>query len=326
MSIIIIFSRGVITLKRVLLIFIGTLIIGGLVGCSVTQKASNSNELQVTEETKEESSTTNKEQITEMTQPNKPTTDMEFVDISGTFYTTSGDTANVKLLSRNKWEVSYSTLEGDVNATFETNWENSGQEKQSKTPMKKSDEYSGFHVLVTYVNESDIEIIMEDGDPTHKMVFTKQKPKENETYEVVLQGDLSSFAGQFSSDYFNKQIVDSGFTLGGYAPDDYYNNRTTVFPTLSANGYWDGITSHGNYEIKASDMPQKTNGYFEVRVHGTNPVTNYGELTFFLVPPNVSGPDGTLSKDRRVFQVLFDGKLRLLEYQKEDWWKEYQSQ
>lgn len=316
MSIIIIFSRGVITLKRVLLIFIGTLIIGGLVGCSVTQKASNSNELQVTEETKEESSTTNKEQIT----------DMEFVDISGTFYTTSGDTANVKLLSRNKWEVSYSTLEGDVNATFETNWENSDQEKQSKTPMKKSDEYSGFHVLVTYVNESDIEIIMEDGDPTHKMVFTKQKPKENETYEVVLQGDLSSFAGQFSSDYFNKQIVDSGFTLGGYAPDDYYNNRTTVFPTLSANGYWDGITSHGNYEIKASDMPQKTNGYFEVRVHGTNPVTNYGELTFFLVPPNVSGPDGTLSKDRRVFQVLFDGKLRLLEYQKEDWWKEYQSQ
>lgn len=316
MSIIIIFSRGVITLKRVLLIFIGTLIIGCLVGCSVTQKASNNNELQVTEETKEESSTTNKEQIT----------DMEFVDISGTFYTTSGDTANVKLLSRNKWEVSYSTLEGDVNATFETNWENSGQEKQSKTPMKKSDEYSGFHVLVTYVNESDIEIIMEDGDPTHKMVFTKQKPKENETYEVVLQGDLSSFAGQFSSDYFNKQIVDSGFTLGGYAPDDYYNNRTTVFPTLSANGYWDGITSHGNYEIKASDMPQKTNGYFEVRVHGTNPVTNYGELTFFLVPPNVSGPDGTLSKDRRVFQVLFDGKLCLLEYQKEDWWKEYQSQ
>ncbi|MDT2795241.1 hypothetical protein P7H53_10880 [Enterococcus thailandicus] len=261
-----------------------------------------------------------------MTQPNKPAADMAYIDISGTFYTTSGDTARVKLLSKNKWEIFYSTLEGEVNATFETNWEISGQEKQSKTPMEKSDEYSGFHVLVTYVNESDIEIIMEDGDPTHKMVFTKQKPKENENYEIVLQGDLSPFAGQFSSDYFNKKIVDSGFTLGGYAPDDYYNNRTTVFPTLSANGYWDGITSHGNYEIKASDMPQKTNGYFEVRVHGTNPVTNYGELAFFLVPPNVSGPDGTLSKDRRVFQVLFDGKLRLLEYQKEDWWKEYQSQ
>ncbi len=52
MSIIIIFSRGVITLKKVSLIFIGTLIVG-LVGCSATQKASNNNELQVTEETQE---------------------------------------------------------------------------------------------------------------------------------------------------------------------------------------------------------------------------------------------------------------------------------
>ncbi|MGM0124456.1 hypothetical protein IGI37_001834 [Enterococcus sp. AZ194] len=70
-------------------------------------------------------------------------------------------------------------------------------------------------------------------------------------------------------------------------------------------------------------MPKKVAGYFEVHVYGTNLGANDGELTFFLVPPKVTGPDGTISDDRRVFQELYDGKLHLNEYQKVEWWKEY---
>ncbi|MFD2388007.1 hypothetical protein [Enterococcus rivorum] len=67
-------------------------------------------------------------------------------------------------------------------------------------------------------------------------------------------------------------------------------------------------------------------GYFEVRVHGTNSGANNAVLTFFLVPPNVSGLDGTTSNDKRVFQALANGETQLMEYQKEKWWTEYQSQ
>lgn len=192
--------------------------------------------------------------------------------------------------------------------------------------MKKSDGYSGFDVIIEYLSASDIKIMMEDGCSAHDMTFTKQKPKEVEIYEVVLQGNLSAFVGQFSTDAFNKTIAESGFTYGLYSPEDYYNNRTSVFPTITEHGYWNGITSHGNYEIQNSDMPKKVEGYYEVHVYGTNSGANNGEIKFFLVPPKVKGPDETVSDDRRVFQVNADGEPHLMEYQKEEWWKEYQSQ
>lgn len=47
-------------------------------------------------------------------------------------------------------------------------------------------------------------------------------------------------------------------------------------------------------------------------------------ITCYLVPPKVSAFDGTLSDKRRVFQVYADGTAHLQEYQKEEWWKEYQ--
>lgn len=305
-------------MKKISFLFIGTLVILGLSGCSTTQKVNNKNkpiENQVTKKVKTNNSTTN-----------STSTETEIIDLSGIYYSTSGDTASIKSLDKNEWEISYSTLDGDVAATFNTKWENIGQIQQSKTPMKKSDKNSEFDIFIEYDNPSDIQITMEDRNPSHTMIFTKQKPKEtkNEKYDVVLQGDLSLFSGQFSNDNFNKQIADSGFTLGGYSPDDYYNNRTTVFPMLTENGYWNGITSHGNYEVVTSDMPQKIDGYFKVNLHGTNAGANNGEVTFFLVPPNVSGPDGTTSDERRVFQVFIDGETRLNEYQKENWWKEYQ--
>lgn len=305
-------------MKKTSFLFIGAVLILGLSGCSTTKEVNKKNkpvENHVTKKVKKNNSTTI-----------STSTESEIIDLSGTFYSATGDTANIKSLGKNKWEISYSTLDGDVTATFETKWESTGQTQKSKTPMKKSDKNSEFDVFIEYTNPSDIQITMEDGNPAHTMNFTKQKPKENknEKYDVVLQGDLSLFSGQFSNDKFNKQIADSGFTLGGYSPDDYYNNRTTVFPMLTANGYWNGFTSHGNYEVIASDMPKKVDGYFEVHVHGTNTGANNGEITFFLVPPNVSGPDGTTSDDRRVFQELMGGETRLNEYQKEDWWKEYQ--
>ncbi|MBP2100394.1 hypothetical protein [Enterococcus rivorum] len=257
---------------------------------------------------------------------NEAQKETEIIDLSGTYYSISSDTAIIKLLQGNKWEISYSTLDGDVSATFEPKWETLDKIKKSNTPMQKSDEYSEFNMLIEYTDESDIEITMEDGNPTHTMIFSKQKPKENEQYEVVLQGDLSPFAGQLSTNEFNKTIADSRFTLGGYSPDDYYNNRTTVFPAITENGYWNGMTSHGNFEVIASDLPKKVDGYFEVRVHGTNSGANNAVLTFFLVPPNVSGLDGTTSNDKRVFQALANGETQLMEYQKEKWWTEYQSQ
>lgn len=295
--------------------------ISNVTGCSVAKNGSSKstqNETQVTEDTQTENSRTIKHNEAQIKD------ESEIIDLSGIFYTASGDTANIELLSKNKWKITYSTSDGDVIATFETKWGNSGKIKQSKTPMNKSDNYSGFNVLIEYVDASDIKIIMDDGNAAHEMVFTSQKPKENEKYEVVLKGDLSPFTGQFSNNEFNKQIADSGFTLGGYSPDDYYSNKTTVFSSITENGYWNGIASHGSYEVIASDMPKKVDGYFEVRVHGTNAGANNGEITFFLVPPNVSGPDGTLSDNRRVFQVYANGEALLKEYQKEEWWKEYQ--
>lgn len=282
-------------------------------GCSSNEKKETkvTKETQTTKYTVKESTeqTTNKES--------------ETIDLSGTFYTESGDTGEIKSLDKNKWEISYCTSDGEVTGIFETKWKSSGQAQQSKTPMEKSDGYSGFEVVVEFVSDSDIKITMTDGNVAHEMVFTSQKPKEDEIYSVILRGDLSPFAGQFSNDNFNKKIVESGFTYGGYTPEDYYNNRTTVFPTITENGYWNGITSHGNYEVKASDLPKKVGGYYEVHVYGTNPGANNGELTFFLVPPEVKGPDGTLSDDKRVFQQSADGQVYPLEYQKENWWEAY---
>ncbi len=246
------------------------------------------------------------------------------ISLVGIFYSSSGETADIQSVGENKWEITYSTSDGNVTGDFKTKWQKVGKLYKSTSLMEKSDGYSGFKVSVEYETPENIAITMSDGNVSHQMVFTKEKPATNAKYTAVLKGDLSAFEGQFSDDTFNKTITDSGFTYGGYSPEDYYNNQTTVFPAIRENGYWNGITSHGNFEVKSSDLPKQVNGYYEVHVYGANSGANNATLTFFLVPPKVKGPDGTVSDEKRVFQKDADGKPHLLEYQEPQWWKKYQ--
>ncbi|MDR3190618.1 MAG: DUF6287 domain-containing protein [Lactobacillaceae bacterium] len=241
-------------------------------------------------------------------------------NMAGKYYTTSGDIATLKKTD-DHWIIYYSTPDGNETATFKTKWVKTNKHVQSKTPMDKSDGYSGFNVIVDYFKPTKIEITMTDGDVDHEMVFTKQKQT---SYDVVLQGDLTPFMGQFSDDDFNKTVAQSGFTYGGYEPEDFYNNMTTLFPTIKKHGFWSGGI-HANFEIKASDMPTKIDGYYKVNVYGTNSVANNAEQTFYLVPPKVKGPDGKISNEKRVFEKYADGEKHQLIYQKANWWKKYQS-
>lgn len=247
------------------------------------------------------------------------------IDISGQFYSENGDLAQVNQIGQNQWQMKYNTTDGEVIATFKTKWKQINANSTSTTSMRKSDGSDGFMISVTYVNSTNITIKMSDGIEQHQMIFTKEKPQVTNQYDAVLDGDLSSFAGQFSNDKFNQVIADSGFTYGGYTPEDYFNNRTTVFPNISETGYWNGIASHGNYQLKSEDPPQKIDGYYKVNVYGVNTGANGAKLTFFLVPPAVKGPDGTTSSDKRVFEVYADGQPHLLEYQQPNWWEEYQN-
>ena len=248
------------------------------------------------------------------------------INLAGNYYTVLGEIATVKQLKNNSWEIDYSTSDSDISANFETDWKPSGETSLSKTVMQRSDDYSGFNIDIKYVSASDITITITDENSDYEKIFSTQKPEAILTYEVVLDGDLTPFVGQFSTDEFNQTIVDSGFTYGGYSPEDYYNNQTTVFAAITANGYWNGITSNGNYEVKESDLPVKVDGYYEVHVYGTNSDANDEELVFNLVPPNAKGPDGKVSSERRVFQVMEDGTLNLLTYQKDNWWGSYQAE
>ncbi|WP_213087399.1 DUF6287 domain-containing protein [Streptococcus pacificus] len=271
---------------------------------------------------KNQKATSKESQTTQVKSSDKSKT----IDLSGTFYATSGESATLKSLNENKWEIAYSTLDGDVSAIFETKWEKSDEMSKSETPMTKSDGYLGFTIIVEYKSKTDIKITMTDGNPSHQMVFTKKEPSELENYDLVLQGDLTPFEGHFSTDAFNRIVADSGFTYGGYTPDDYFNDRTTVFPTIKKDGYWNGILSHGNFAISPSNLPTKKDGYYVVHLYGTNTGANNAEMTLLLVPPKIKGPDGIVSQERRAFMEGVDGSLNLLEYLEKDWWKAYQTQ
>ena len=110
---------------------------------------------------------------------------------------------------------------------------------------------------------------------------------------------------------------------GGYTPEDYYNNRTSIFPALTNTGYWNGGASHGSFEVDPSDLPQKISDYYKVTVHGVNGGANGASLIFYLVPPNVEGPTGVVNSERTVFQEVESG-YRQLEYQRENWWENYE--
>jgi len=293
--------------QRMLVWVIGALV---LAGCQSNVKTSSSNESQ----TNESSVTTSETVVSTSELKVEDAAETKAIDIAGKVYASSGDIATISNVSANKWCIQYSTSDGTAEASFATDWQETQVGFTSETAMEKADGYSSFTITIQYVSASDMTIKMSDGVISHEMTFTKQKPAGNATYDVVLQGDLTPFEGTFSTDSFNQSIADSGFTLGGYDPEDYYQNRTTVFPAITKNGYWNGIASHGEFAIDSSDLPKKVNQYYEMHLYGTNPGANNATLTFYLVPPKVKGPDGITSDDRRVFFVVHSGKSTLLKY------------
>ena len=92
---------------------------------------------------------------------------------------------------------------------------------------------------------------------SHSTVFDKKSvsstKKDTATsddtgYRQIIKGDLSSFEGQYSDDKLEKAIEDSGFTLYAYRPEDYYQNNTTVFPSIQKNAK----TNETNYRQACS--------------------------------------------------------------------------
>jgi hypothetical protein len=245
-----------------------------------------------------------------------------------TFYDeSSGLSATISQVNELELNIEYKTTEGTTSASFTPDWEEIETGFRSITPMYKQDGNTDFTIEIDYDNLTDeFRIEMEDGTPQHEMNFSSIKSKiaDENNFDAVLNGNLESFAGQFSTETFNKEIAESDFTLGGYSAEDYYNNATSVFPSITKDSYWNGMTSHGLYQIKSNDLPKKVNGYYVVNFYGVNNGANDGILTFYLVPPQEKAPDTTVSNKKRVYEKLVNGTLRELVYQKDDWWKDYQ--
>ncbi len=171
---------------------------------------------------------------------------------------------------------------------------------------------------------------------SHSTVFDKKSvsstKKDTATsddtgYRQIIKGDLSSFEGQYSDDKLEKAIEDLGFTLYAYRPEDYYQNNTTVFPSIQKNAktndewtYWSG-SMHAQYKLDPDKLPQKKNDYYEVYFVGANSAAIEGQkMSLILVPPLVKAPDGTSSDDRRIFYGTNAG-ASYRQYHVE-WWQE----
>lgn len=250
----------------------------------------------------------------------------EGIDLTGSYSGADGGEAEIKQESVDKWVIAYTTSEGDVEGKFATDWQVSGNGYYSKTSMEKSDGYVEFEIAIQYNSPKDISLTMTDGVSSHDMTFSigQVESASKIAEDAILSGDLSEFSGQLTTDSFNQQIADSGFTLGGYEPEDYYQNSTTVFPSISEDSYWNGITSHGLYELDTNDLSEKVADYYEVHFYGSNPGANGGQVDFYLVPANVTGPDDSVSSSKRVFLLTTDGETHYMPYLKVNWWETYQ--
>ena len=128
---------------------------------------------------------------------------------------------------------------------------------------------------------------------------------------------LITFAGQYSNDDLEKAIIESGFSLYGYEPQDYYSNSTTVFPQISEDGsFWSG-SMRALYEAYSAD---KIDSYYKVDYIGKNAIVENQVLTLYLVPENVSGPDGSISNEKRIFTPLYGGGYDVNRPYHENWW------
>lgn len=253
----------------------------------------------------------------------------KILDISGSYYTLDGDTATIKK-NGDKWRISYETSEGSIFADFQLDWQSDGDDRKSETKMRKSDGNDDFSIKIVVKNwQKDPTpltlVTMTDGDSNHELSYANQKDyftKNAIKNDSILQGDLTAFEGTYSSDYLEQTIADSGFTLYGYNPSDYYDNKTTVFPSLSQIdgqwSFWSGAT-HAQFKLNTDKKPKQVNGYYEAYFVGVNNMAIPGqEITLTLIPANIIGPDGIKSKEKRILY----GQTYFRSYQ-ENWWENY---
>lgn len=254
-------------------------------------------------------------------------------DISGDYYDNRGEKAQVSKISDNNWTISYPTFEGIATANFLTNWRKIDNVNKSITEMKKSDGYSGFTIEIQITSSNEKSIKMTDGNSSHELNFSSQKTKEESSignkYDSILNGDLETFEGEYSNDSVEKAIADSGFTLFGYKPEDYFKNITSVFQRISKGtkidkdwAYWNGAM-HANYQLNQNKLPKKINDYYEVYFLGANTVAiENKEFILTLVPPNMKGPYGSRSEEKRLFYGV-NNQIIVREYH-DKWWEAYQ--
>ena len=252
------------------------------------------------------------------------------IDLSGEYVSSARDKAKIQKDGKS-WKIDYQTDDGAVSATFSTDFKVEGANKVSTSQMKKSDGNTDFTItarIFKYKSDKDplITVTMSDKDPDHEMVFANRKDffKSTNPDDAVLDGDLTTFSGSYSNESIEKQIADSGFKLYGYSPEDYYNHRTTVFPSIYSDqdkgwSFWSGA-SNVQFVLNKDKKPKKAGSTYQVYFvqAGTSGETPGQELIVTLIPENVQGPDGVVSPLRRIFyhQASFQA------YQ-DKWWEAY---
>jgi uncharacterized protein (UPF0333 family) len=251
------------------------------------------------------------------------------IDLAGTYFSNDGQEATIVSRGSNKWQINYAISNEKASATFSTKWTGQEAMRESTTAMKKSDGYDDFKITIQVKKEEhsakkQILLTMSDGTKTHEMSFANQQDyftqDSSEGPNKIIQGDLTDFEGTYSNDRMEKAIADSGFTLNAYSPEDYYQNKTTVFPSISTDGttwyFWSG-SMRANYHLNVNKLPQKVNDYYEAYFIDADE----NELILTLVPPNVTGPDGVVSSGKR---VLYGQKTIVILRDYEDgWWQKY---
>ncbi|QBO37203.1 hypothetical protein EQG49_12425 [Periweissella cryptocerci] len=245
-------------------------------------------------------------------------------NLSGTYFEpATADTATVNKSSDGSYEIHYSTADGQVTATFTPKWQVGGGVVSSATPMKKSDGNTAFkmEIMVDFAGSKPLIILtMTDGNKAHTLTFRSEKAVLTDAdNKAILVGDLSSFAGQYSNDAFEKAIKDSNYTLGGYTKKDYLENRTTNFDFITKDGYWEG-GMHANYTLDKKNLPQKIKGYYKVNLLGANAIAIVGQkISILLIPAGVKAPDGSISDEKRVAPGV-DNQLMIRPYH-DKWWE-----
>jgi len=252
------------------------------------------------------------------------------VDITGEYISNTGSKAIISSLDH-KWKIDYQTSDGKVSGIFETSWKEEGKKKTSTSKMKKSDGYDSFKITIEVFDDKDklVTVTLSDGDLKHEMIFSNHndffKSDNAKAQDLVLKGNLSSFDGVYSNDDLEQSIADSGFTLYAYKPEDYFQNRTSVFPRITGKGndwnFWSG-SSHMQYKLNENKLPRKIGDYYEAYFIGVNQIAVEGkEISVFLVPENIEGPNGDISSEKR---IIFGqtNQISFREYQ-DKWWEKY---